>query len=191
MVYCNTCETEKDVKEFYKQKGRARSSNCKVCRLRINQEWRNNNKEKVKLLQNRWAKNNPELRKATSRKYRKSEKYKQKMIEMRETNNYKKRIYMKTENGKKSAAKRYLSKKQSAPEKLLARGAVNTAIARGKMVKLCKCEYISCNDSKVEGHHFDYNKKLSVTWLCKRHHRLADLVRKTFYKYNVNLNTYV
>ncbi len=60
--------------------------------------------------------------------------------------------------------KRYRAKN---PEKHAAHLMMRNAIRSGKLIpescKMCGCQ-------KVEGHHTDYSKPLSVVWLCKEHH---------------------
>lgn len=51
--------------------------------------------------------------------------------------------------------------------KLRARRAVSHAIKSGTLVRK-PCEV--CKATKVDGHHDDYKKPLSVRWLCKQHH---------------------
>lgn len=63
------------------------------------------------------------------------------------------------------AQKRYRLKY---PEKARARDKLSTNIRRGKILKK-PCEV--CGESKVEGHHSDYEKALKITWFCKKHHR--------------------
>jgi len=56
---------------------------------------------------------------------------------------------------------------QRNPEKRKAHGVVWSAIKSGKLIKQ-PCEI--CGSLKVEAHHDDYSKPLSVRWLCKTHH---------------------
>lgn len=52
------------------------------------------------------------------------------------------------------------------PGKARARTKVSNAVRDGKLIKKpCYCGKI-----KVEAHHTDYRKPLSVIWLCHRHH---------------------
>jgi hypothetical protein len=37
--------------------------------------------------------------------------------------------------------------------------------------KILKSPCFVCGVAEVEAHHYDYNKPLDVTWLCKQHHR--------------------
>lgn len=51
-------------------------------------------------------------------------------------------------------------------ERHLARVAVNNALRRGLISKgVCHC-----GSTTVEGHHPDYDNRLAVEWLCRRHH---------------------
>lgn len=53
------------------------------------------------------------------------------------------------------------------PEKARARQLVSAAIQAGTLIKSA-CEV--CGKLKVEAHHEDYSKPLSVRWLCSLHH---------------------
>ena len=53
-------------------------------------------------------------------------------------------------------------------ERLLARKALNNAIARGEVTRE-SCEV--CGDDPAEAHHEDYAYPLSVVWLCRKCHR--------------------
>lgn len=48
-----------------------------------------------------------------------------------------------------------------------AHSAVANAVKKGLLIK-CPCEI--CGDEQVVAHHKDYNKKLEVRWLCRKHH---------------------
>ena len=56
------------------------------------------------------------------------------------------------------------------PERRAAGRAVERALAAGK-IERCPCWV--CGELKVEAHHADYGEsaRLSVVWLCNRHHR--------------------
>lgn len=53
------------------------------------------------------------------------------------------------------------------PEKIIARNAINNAIAHGHRVPQ-PCE--QCGKEKAQAHHDDYTKPLEVRWLCTQHH---------------------
>ena len=101
----------------------------------------------------------------------------------------KKRVaeYVKTEKGidvKRRASKRYslteagkesqkradaaYKEKPSSKKKQLAKWAVKRAIKSGILVKM-PCEVCGSNESV--GHHDDYDKQISVRWLCAMHHK--------------------
>jgi hypothetical protein len=60
--------------------------------------------------------------------------------------------------------RRYLNKY---PEKRAAHRAFRKALKSGKIQKQ-PCEI--CGTLPADGHHDDYSKKLSVRWLCRKHH---------------------
>lgn len=63
-------------------------------------------------------------------------------------------------------------RKKTDPLKKRARSLVSSAIKKGELQRL-PCEV--CKDIKSEAHHKDYSKPLRVEWLCRKHHRAADL----------------
>ena len=56
-----------------------------------------------------------------------------------------------------------------------AHSAVKTAIKNGTLTRQpCR----ACGNPKTEAHHEDYSKPLDVVWLCRVHHRQADIERR-------------
>lgn len=53
------------------------------------------------------------------------------------------------------------------PEKFSARLKLSRAVKSGKVVP-SPCEV--CGEPKVQAHHDDYSKPLTVRWLCFQHH---------------------
>lgn len=85
------------------------------------------------------------------------------------TSKYRKirRDYRLSEKGRLNTSltmKRYREKNK---EKCRARSLFKDAVKSGSL-KRGLCEI--CGDSKVDGHHGDYEKPLEVRWLCKKHH---------------------
>jgi hypothetical protein len=59
--------------------------------------------------------------------------------------------------------------------KITAHRKVFSALRNGS---LKKWECSVCGSIKSEAHHTDYLKPLEVVWLCKKHHSIADKLRK-------------
>ena len=57
---------------------------------------------------------------------------------------------------------------QANRDKILARQAVYRAVRDGRLVREC-CSKCGAT-SNVEAHHFDYSKRLEVTWMCHACH---------------------
>jgi hypothetical protein len=57
--------------------------------------------------------------------------------------------------------------KPEARKKANARAYLKEYVKRG-YIKKSPCEV--CGESKVDGHHDDYDKPLQVKWLCREHH---------------------
>jgi len=62
---------------------------------------------------------------------------------------------------------------------VICRGKTKAAIKNG-ILSPKPCEYPGCKypNLKAEAHHWDYSQPMWVTWLCSRHHALADGVRR-------------
>src|SRR5271154_4318227 len=75
----------------------------------------------------------------------------------------------------KNQSRKYrLSYEAANRHRLNAHLAVHNAINRGELLRL-PCEI--CGKEKVDAHHDDYSKPLSVRWLCRKHH--LELHRKS------------
>ena len=63
-------------------------------------------------------------------------------------------------------------RKKNGIKKDMIRKKVCLAIKSGKLKREpCKI----CGKIEVEGHHLDYSKPLEIIWLCREHHREADV----------------
>ena len=65
------------------------------------------------------------------------------------------------------------------PGKVEARRIVEVAIRAGELEKPDYCQGCGCHKSehRIEAHHSDYSKPLSVIWLCTPCHRRMDQMR--------------
>lgn len=62
---------------------------------------------------------------------------------------------------------KYRRMKETRPDRLRVWRVTKTAILNGTLKKQ-PCEV--CGEMKVDAHHDDYSKPLSVRWLCRKHH---------------------
>jgi hypothetical protein len=56
----------------------------------------------------------------------------------------------------------------------MARAAINEAIKRGELKRPELCQWCGVT-GRIDAHHTDYNRPLSVLWLCKHCHGIADV----------------
>jgi hypothetical protein len=81
--------------------------------------------------------------------------------------------YAHSEKGRSAERRYYRGLRARHPGKIFARNAVHRSVRTGQLTK-GPCE--KCHTTVgIHGHHDDYNKPLTVRWLCRRHH--ADLHR--------------
>lgn len=76
-------------------------------------------------------------------------------------------------------------KKKSMDLKSYARKKVEHQIRYGRWERPTICMHCGLSSDRIEAHHEDYTKPLSVVWLCKKCHTQADkLVNKNIIKYS-------
>ena len=141
MKKCSKCLVEKELVDFYSQKGTSdgKKSWCKDCVKKARREYYSDNREASLLYSKRYTEENPDVRQR-----------------------------WKSDNMGKLAvdARQY---REDNPEKIKAHSILNRAVKSGKVIRPNYCE--DCfGDGKIEGHHEDYSKPLEVRWLCKRCH---------------------
>lgn len=81
----------------------------------------------------------------------------------------KRRAYQKIEAGKAAHFRATQKYKETSPKKRAAHIQVGNAL-RGGLLRKGPCE-ICGTTRQVVGHHDDYDRPLSVRWLCERHHK--------------------
>lgn len=89
-------------------------------------------------------------------------------VEYRKTDEYKKyhKQYRKTEKYKEKVKKNSKENPETHYKNLIRRD-LREQVKRGRIIKL-PCQV--CGDIKSEAHHSNYNRPLSVVWLCRKHH---------------------
>ncbi len=76
-----------------------------------------------------------------------------------------------SEEGKKAARDKFQLYVRRYPGRHAVRVKLNAAVNAGKIIKpACCSECGNGDESRIEAHHDDYNKTLSVRWLCKDCH---------------------
>lgn len=143
---CFKCENRQPLTEFYKHKQMADGhlNKCKTCTKKDSKENRNNNIDYY-LEYDKQRANIP------------------KRVEARIK-------YSQTEEGKKASRK---AKEKWADNNVIKRSAhiiVRNHLRSGKLIKKYECENCGKKNCNIHGHHDDYAKPLSVTWLCSKCH---------------------
>lgn len=77
------------------------------------------------------------------------------------------REYAQTKRGREALKKAQRNYVARYPERITATRLTYNAIKSGRLVPQ-PCEV--CGNERVDAHHDDYNKPLSVRWLCRKHH---------------------
>jgi len=153
MKTCRTCNEKKPIEEYYRHKEMldGRLNICKDC------------------TRDRIAKHR-ELNLVRIRGYDRE----RGRTEERKAKN---RAYSKTEQGKKKAREGREKWEEVNRHKRKAHFAVRSSIKSGALIRPEKCE--KCGEGgRIEGHHEDYTKPLSVQWLCPSCHRKEHLKYK-------------
>ena len=146
MKVCKSCQEEKDIDQFYKNKLMPSGylNQCIVCVKAREKRRRAVKSDHLKAYDKARA-NDPD--RIAARK-----------------------AYAKTEQGKAAHKRASLTYQKRFPIKRAAHIIFGNAIKRGKIIRSCSCS--ECGSSeKIEGHHDDYTKPLDVRWLCEKCHK--------------------
>ena len=127
-------------------------------------EYRSTNKDKIARQQKEWRES--EYGQKNRKEYNKQYWLKNKQ---KESQRLKK--YNQTESGRESYKIRNRRARIKFPDKIKARNAA-------QKITLEPCKYPDCNVLRVDKHHWDYLKPLEVVMLCRKHHNLADRVKR-------------
>jgi len=148
MKICFKCKKEKHLDEFYKHKAMADGhlNKCKECTKKDSIKNRSRNINYYK-------------------EYEKSRANLPHRLDARKT-------YSKTDKGLKARSRARDTWLNKNPEKRIAHNILRRAIRARKILKSTKCQLCGASKSRIEGHHYDYNEPLKVTWLCLSCHRL-------------------
>ncbi len=143
MKTCFKCHEEKPETEFYAHgmMGDGRLGKCKECtKADVRANYRKN-REHYRAYEKKRFQENPARREAA-------------------------KLYLKTENGKKSSAAAKRKWAENNKDKRAAHVILGNAIKSGRILKPKECQKCGASDVRIHGHHHDYAKPLDVTWLC-------------------------
>ena len=189
MKKCRQCKKQKTETEFHKRLAEKDGLNkfCKDCENANKRRWYEANKEHVRAQKRRDYDSEKQRKRAKEYYYANREK------EIERAKRWNKKNPIKRKNSvrkswEKHKEKYYASRKKEdqlsyyhkarskSGIKFKAREALRRAVKKGE-IKRKECEYPGC--SKLgHGHHWDYQKPLEVTWLCPKHHAIADKTTK-------------
>jgi len=154
MKTCKKCNIEKQDEEYY-----ASDKTCKECRKEAVRKNRENNADYYREYDKARFKSDPRVRER-HRRYQKTEAGKESVSKSRKK--------WAIENREAMHAK-LIEYREEFPKKYAAHSAVHCAKIKG-ILRPMPCE--ECGSEKnIHAHHDDYDKPLSVRWLCSQHHR--------------------
>lgn len=143
---CKMCGRTKPVADFYKK-----HSECKSCSAAMKREYVARNRERHLLQAREYAKRQYSLRR-------------DELLEKAKSWRKKNADWVRSYNSRYSSDN---------PEKIVAHEKVRQALESGVLTRPVSCDFCDVSDAKLESHHDDYDKPLSVLWLCSQcHHSL-------------------
>lgn len=138
---CKTCEGEKGAQEFY-------ASNLTRCKDCVKKSVRENRSAKAEY-----------YREYDRKRYQEDPKVKRRH-----------KRYRNSEQGKEAFSRARAKWKANNPEKRAAHVAFGNALRDGRVNRGSQCALCGTLGDGLDAHHFDYNKPLNVTWLCRDCH---------------------
>lgn len=178
---CTKCKENKNLKDYsdFKKGKFGKRPRCKICCSEDTKEWIKRNPAKAK--ENERIQNSKkDYAKEGKRRYEKNSNYYKEWYwsnpEIR-LKKIEKRKEWALKNPLKSAE--YAKKqRQINRQKCNARKKVKWAVNIGRLTRSKSCEMCGHEANRIEGHHQDYSKPLSVVWLCASCHRKIHKLKK-------------
>lgn len=170
---CGSCGVEKSADEYHKNRAKRDGLQnwCIDCRKTDRKAYQVSHRDAIAARHRAYYANHKEVIAARTKVYQAANREHIADYQKAYRDNHKEDTadYRRSTPGKialKAARKRFTAKY---PEKKAAKDAVHYAVKTGKLKRSIFCE--SCGlPAKTEGHHEDYNKPLSVNWLCNDCH---------------------
>jgi hypothetical protein len=169
MKMCSKCGSLKELSDFYKHSGRPDGLSCQ-CRDCLN-DYRNTHKAQIANQKRRWVLKNKEHVKRHRAEFYLANKAAINALskDYRRQNSARlvKKASLYAKEHPEAIRRIKANWKLRNTEKTRAGWCVSNAIRDGRMARQDCCV---CGTPNAEAHHDDYDKPLSVIWLCKLHH---------------------
>lgn len=168
---CKDC-TKRRVSNYSKTE-KGRENDRKRHRSKKRQEWikayTEKNRKRINETRRRWASKNPDsIKQSRVKAYAKFMSDDEKRVEYNKRKYKQRKEKWETVKGYYRKTLKNALKDPERKQKIYSRSRLSRAKKSGKIeVRPCSV----CGDTKVQGHHKDYDKPLEVVWLCDKHHR--------------------
>lgn len=160
---CYKCGETKPLNEFYKDSSKlfGRAGTCISCGKKQHAEYYTRNRDDILLNRKARYENNAEALKEKQSQYRRDH-----LESVREYDRQRSRT-----DSRRAAVQLSVKKwaKQN-PEKIIAQRKFNNAIKAGAITRSKQCRKCGTTGITIDGHHSDYEKPLSVIWVCRPCH---------------------
>jgi len=178
MKYCRVCKTAKPESEFPKNGGGTFRPDCKKCHVKRVQQWYCKTREtRLAVDKEHYVKNRERLLEEKKTFYKENkEEVLEKGREYRKANKARVRElgrerYRDNRDKILERRKAYVSQNK---EKIKVQHSVRRLKKQGHIIPSSHCWH--CGEDSPEAHHPDYNKPLSIVWLCRSCHQRAHAI---------------
>lgn len=166
---------------YYNQHGHAFPQPCKACKQKARLLYEATHKKETKERCHRWYEQNKERVRATAKRWEIANSEKYALIKQRFKEKHREKINERSRQWRKENPLLYAVRMavwaSKNKEKVRAKRKAQYYVKTGKLIRPNNCS-VCGRETKVSGHHSDYNKPLSVEWLCGSCHRKRHIKEK-------------